>query len=124
METVTCKCKKQQCLFCKHSKVGDPCNKENKVFTKASLRDILDKAIIYKVKEEFLNEQIDKAKSKNAGEQASDEVKKMRKSLKETIKIKTLLDKEVETLKQELGIDTEDDLLFNIQTIRIKDIEQ
>lgn len=112
---------KQKCLFCKHSRVGDPCANGNNSFTKASLRDILDKAIIYKVKIQYLNEQLEKAKTKHEDEKASPEVKKMKKSLKESIKIKELLDNELELLKQ---ADINNDSMFNIETITIKEIIQ
>lgn len=121
METVTCKCTKKQCLLCKHSRTGDPCNKKNKEFTKSSFREISDKAIVYKIKEKYLNEEIEGiSKSKNKGKKADALIKQLEKNLKETIKIKKQLEKEAEILKKEL----DEELIVDIKTIKIKDIEQ
>ena len=50
----------EKCLLCKHSKVGDPCNSNlGLCFEKASKRDLKDRLTIYKVKIEYVNEQID-----------------------------------------------------------------
>lgn len=116
-----CACRQKQCLLCKHSRTGDACDKDENIFTKSSLRDILDKAIVYKVKIQYLNDQLEKAKNKDDNE-VSLEIKKMRKSLKESIRIKAMLDQELELLRQEENISN--DSMFNIQTIKIKEIIQ
>lgn len=106
----------ERCLLCKHSKVGDPCNSDlGLCFEKANNRDLKDKLTVYKVKIEYVNEQIDKAKTKNSTEEnASKDLKAFRKSLREAIKIKGILEEEV---KKQETISTSH--LFNIDTVRI-----
>lgn len=106
----------EKCLLCKHSKVGDPCNtKLGLCYEKASYRDLKDRLTVYKVKIDYVNQQIDKAKTKNdIEENASKELKAFRKSLKETIKIHDFLQEEV---KKHKAINTA--YLFNIDTIKI-----
>lgn len=106
----------ERCLLCKHSKVGDPCNSDlGLCFEKANNRDLNDKLTVYKVKIEYVNEQIEKSKTKNAKEEnASKDLKALRKSLKEAIKIRDFLEEEIK--KQET---TSTLHLFNIDTVRI-----
>lgn len=108
-------CNKEKCLICKHSKVGDPCNDKTLSFKESSLRDLSDKFIVYKIKEDYLTEQINKAKSRNADkEKASKDLKAYRRNLKETIKIKECLAKEInscQTLKTSS--------LFSVGTVKI-----
>lgn len=106
----------ERCLLCKHSKVGDPCNtKLGLCFEKASKRDLTDRLTVYKIKVEYVNEQIDKAKTKNNTEKKdSKELKAFRKSLREAIKTKDFLQKEVEKCDT---VNTTH--LFTIDTVKI-----
>ena len=106
----------ERCLLCKHSKVGDSCNSDlGLCFEKANNRDLNDRLTVYKVKIEYVNEQIDKAKTKNnTEEKASKELKAFRKSLKEAIKIKDFLQKEIEKCDT---VNTTH--LFTIDTVKI-----
>ena len=106
----------ERCLLCKHSKVGDPCNtKLGLCFEKASKRDLTDRLTVYKIKVEYVNEQIDKAKTKNnTEEKASKELKAFKKSLREAIKIKGILEEEVRKCDT---VNTTH--LFTIDTVKI-----
>lgn len=106
----------ERCLLCKHSKVGDPCNSDlGLCFEKANNRDLNDRLIVYKVKIEYVNEQIEKAKTKNAKEEnASKVLKAFRKSLKEAIKTRDFLEEEI---KKQEAINISH--LFNIDTVKI-----
>lgn len=106
----------ERCLLCKHSKVGDPCNSDlGLCFEKANNRDLKDRLAVYKVKIEYVNEQIDKAKTKNnIEENASKDLKAFRKSLREAIKIKGILEEEVKKCNT-VNITH----LFTIDTVKI-----
>ena len=106
----------ERCLLCKHSKVGDSCNSDlGLCFEKANNRDLNDRLTVYKVKVEYVNEQIEKSKTKNnTEEKASKELKAFRKSLKEAIKIKDFLQKEIEKCDT---VNTTH--LFTIDTVKI-----
>lgn len=91
------KCLKENCLLCKYSIIGDACD-GTKSFERCSMKDILNKKTVYKVKIDFLSEQIERAKSK--GKIGSDTKRNM-KSLEQAIKIKSYLDEEFVKISQE-----------------------
>lgn len=86
------KCK-DKCLVCKHSVVGDACNKDIE-FKKCSIRDLSDRLIVYRLRLEYLNQDLEKSKLDSSADY-------YKKAIKETERIIQILNKEIfaETIK-------------------------
>lgn len=79
------KCTKRKCLECKHSIVGDKCNKDDVEFELASSRDFLDRIKVYEVKINYLNYIL--STPSNIKKEAKEQRIRIRKNIENTNKI-------------------------------------